>query len=364
MVGIDAKKFLAIMKSNFDCPIINTWLGDGIEMNNFSAFIFSCLTGAGYLEDPLFPFSPKGLMKVFYSALDYSFVTGLFNNGSFHYTPYRLYLQKKWLFEGKKIIIPVEFNKETYLQKKLEKFLKVNKEIKGTDFLIFRIEKSKKGNGMEPFLEYLCAMKFKENGYLIETQAPLNFNHGTPDFGGYKIMAFNAYLNKHKLPLGLFLVELSMLRLKWLNTEKYSKEILNYDQFIVGEAKTSTKKMETQLLKYLDTHFFNEAYELYPEKIQLPNPNFGLVYIDVNNKTKMITPKDSNTFLEINKQKEYSKWLSNYVKYYLVANLTNDEFNDFYFKIAKKKTRTKEDTINFINNLTYDQIFSKIKEAL
>jgi len=97
---IDAKVYLKIMKKNFNVEIVQTELGKGIEMNCYSAFIYSAITGSGYLENPTFPFSPKGLMKLFYNAFNYNLVTGIFDNTNLKYTPYNLYLSRKYLFEG------------------------------------------------------------------------------------------------------------------------------------------------------------------------------------------------------------------------------------------------------------------------
>ena len=62
---------------------------------------------------------------------------------------------------------------------------------------------------------------------------------------------------------------------------------------------------------------------------------------------------------------EYSaKWLLNYLKYYLIANLTNDEFIEFYNERKKEKISGIKDIIDFINGLTYEDILTKIKEFL
>ena len=92
---IDAKKFIQIMSSNFDLEIVETKIGKGIKMDCFRAFIYSTVTGSGYLDNPVFPFTPKGLMKLFYNAFDYKFVTGIFDNTSLKNTPYLLSKAKR-----------------------------------------------------------------------------------------------------------------------------------------------------------------------------------------------------------------------------------------------------------------------------
>src|SRR3989344_8998704 len=125
---INSKEFIQIMGKNFGYNIIVTKLGRGVVVDPFTAFIYSTVTGAGYLDDPLYQFTPKGLMKLFYNALDYKFVTGIFDNTTLKNTPYIIAQSKTYLFEGDKVIIPVEFESEIELQKKLKKFVSELKE--------------------------------------------------------------------------------------------------------------------------------------------------------------------------------------------------------------------------------------------
>ncbi|MDO8740309.1 MAG: hypothetical protein Q7J54_01900 [Candidatus Woesearchaeota archaeon] len=348
---INSKEFINIMNKNFGYKIIDTKLGKGIIVDSFTAFIYSAVTGAGYLDDPLYLFTPKGLMKLFYNALDYKFVTGIFDNTTLKNTPHIIAQSKKYLFDGEKIIIPVEFESEIELQTKLRIFIS---EISGpsTKYIIQRIEKSKKGNGMEPFMEYLACEVMKNQDYIVENQIPLSHSAGSPDFGGYKL---NEAITFNKIHL----IELSLIRLGW-NIEKQSK---NEKVFcVVGEAKTSTSQIKNQIEKYLKTKFFNKCYEIHPSK-QLPsNPKYGLITIDDDYKIKIIERMSNDVLFQVDKQKEYASWLSNYLKYYLIANLTNDEFIKFFQEKRNKKISGVKDIINFVNNLSYEEIFNKIGE--
>src|SRR3989338_8041175 len=96
---INSKEFIQIMGKNFGYNIIVTKLGRGVVVDPFTAFIYSTVTGAGYLDDPLYQFTPKGLMKLFYNALDYKFVTGIFDNTTLKNTPY-LISQAKYSING------------------------------------------------------------------------------------------------------------------------------------------------------------------------------------------------------------------------------------------------------------------------
>jgi len=91
---------------------------------------------------------------------------------------------------------------------------------------------------------------------------------------------------------------------------------------------------------------------------------YNLLTIDKNYKIKIIE-KESNTILydEI-LQIKYIKWLNNYIKYYLLANLTNDEFVEYFYEKENKRISCKEDIAFFVNKLTFKQIIKKIKDVL
>ena len=87
---LNKENIINIFKNNFNCEIIETDLGKGFKLSPYQAFIFCSITGSGYLDNPIMPFTPKGLLKVFYNAMHYNFVTGLFDNTNLKHTPYSL----------------------------------------------------------------------------------------------------------------------------------------------------------------------------------------------------------------------------------------------------------------------------------
>ena len=357
---IDKSNFFEIFRQNFGFEIVETCIGKAIKMDSYNAFLYCNITGAGYFDNPVFPFTPKGMMKLFYNAFNYKFVTGLFDNTTLNNTPYKLSQIKPYLFEGDKYILPVEFNSEIELQKKLKQYRNelITQNISTTDFIIQRIEKSKKGNGMEPFMEYLTCETFKKYGYVVENQIPLAHNIGSPDFGGYKTREYIDFVSKHNcLPLGFHIIELAMIRL--FKEKKYKIDVINTtNDAIVGEAKTSTKVMTGQLKKYLDTSLFSVGYEIYPYKSQPSEEFFGLVTLDENFRVKIINPgKKYIEYANILDKDKYYYWLNNYFKYYLIANLTNDELNQFYYSKVGDKIGTSDDIINFVNKCSFDEIY-------
>jgi hypothetical protein len=349
---INATEFIQIMSKNFRYDVVNTKLGQGIKVDPFKAFIYSSITGAGYLDDFLYPFTPKGLTKLFYNALSYNFVTGIFDNSTLKNTPYLMAQSKRYLFDSNKTIVPVEFSSEDELQSKLKKFISQISE-PSTNFIIQRIEKTKKGNGMEPFMEYIACEVMKTKDFIVENQIPLSHSNGSPDFGGYRLSKNTNFKRIH-------LIELSLLRLGW-EINSFGESNNNY--CIVGEAKTSTFNMKKQIQKYLATKFFNECFEIHPSKLIPSDAKCGLITIAKDYSIKVIQRKNKEILFNSRKQDEYISWLSNYIKYYLVANLTNDEFLEFYMKKRKQKLQDIKDVVEFVNSLSYDEILNKIEEV-
>lgn len=349
---INAARVVEILNKNFDFPIVKTKLGYGVSVDSRTAFLYSIVTGSGYLDNPLYPFTAKGLMKVFYTAMDYKFVTGLFDNTTLKNTPYILSKAKPYLFSGAKIIVPVEFKTEIDLQERLKCF-SANEE-KPTDYLIQRIECSKKGYGMESFMEYLACEVMKRQGYIVENQIPLTHSTGSPDFGGYSLSRnLPPFLNS------IHLIELSLIRLGF----EIERSMVDPNMWtIVGEAKTGTFEMKKQLDKYLDTHLFDEGFEIHPSKKRPSSDYVGLITIDNKFKIKIIVKKELKK-LSDDRQQEYFAWLTNYIKYYLIANLTNDEFGEFYWNKLKVSIASKESIVAFVNGLTFGEILDEISKV-
>jgi hypothetical protein len=356
---LNKKNILTIFKNNFKCEIVNTEIGEGFKLSPYQAFIFSTITGSGYLDNPIMPFSPKGLLKIFYNAMHYNFVTGLFDNTNLNHTPYSLNQIRPFLFsDDYKVIVPIEFNSDIELQDYL--FEKINVIPNPTQYIIMRIEISKKGNGLEPFMEYLANTYFVSRGFICENQIPLSHSLGSPDFGGYGISEVLKVLSKYDIHFnGLNIIELAMLRFN-----KKSNVINNVfsDELIVGEAKTSTTIMEKQLNKYLNSKYFNYGIEIHPSKRMPSNESLGLLNIDEESMLIYRKPSKINKLFDINHQTEYREWLKTYVKLYLIANLSNNEFQDFHKKLIGNSISSNSDISSFVSNLSFETILDKLKE--
>lgn len=351
--------FFKIFKANFSFGIVETELGKAVKMPAKEAFIYSSVTGAGYLENPIYPFTPKGLMKLFYNAFNYKFVSGIFDNGVLKNTPYILSRAKQYLFEGDKFIVPMEFESEEKLNEMLgEKFdtLK-NRE----NYLIQRIETSKQGNGMEPFMEYLAGEYFKHLGFIVENQIPLAHAIGSPDFAGYGLSEIIAQISNYGyLPSeGFHMIELALIR-NCKGQAKTAHSRITHD-FIVGEAKTGVVVMTKQLEKYLNTGLFDWGFEICPTKAKPSKNYFGLFTLDADNKIKITLPEAEYIPKDPLSREEYTAWLGNYIKFYLISNFTNDELRQFHLDIEGEEINKESDLVSFVLGLETEEILEKIK---
>jgi len=359
-MDINKDNYFKIFEKNMLYEIVETPVGKAIKMSSRDAFIYSNVSGAGYLDNPVYPFTPKGLLKLFYNAFDYKFVTGIFDNTTLKNTPFILSQAKPFLFKGTKYIIPVEFTSESQLNDYLN-------EIHGSlcnpeDYIIQRIEASKIGNGMEPLMEYFAAEYFKNKGYIVENQIPLAHAIGSPDFGGYGLSDFIKAINEFGfLPRnGFHIIELAMIRLN--RALKNTSEHSDTSSLLVGEAKTGTSVISKQLMKYLNTGLFDAGYEIRPFKKAPAKRFFGLITINDSFKIQVLEPQEDYVPSKMLSKDDYLVWLKNYVKFYLLANLTNDELNNFYFQKCQKRIAGQADIVSFVMKTDIEEILMKIKE--
>ncbi len=359
---LNKDSILKIFEKNFDYEIVDTLLGKAIKMNWYEAFLYCNVTGAGYLDNPVMPFTPKGMMKIFYNAFAYNFVTGIFEKTSLKNTPIYMKKTKPYMFKGDKYILLEEFNKEIELSSRLDKYIKLLKanNCETTDYIIQRIEKSKKGNGMESFMEYIACEVYKNNGYIVENQIPLTYDVGSPDFGGYSLKNdINYFVENNLLNSGFHIIELALLRIKQQTIKVEGKKIES-NNAIVGEAKTSTnatKIIKNQLEKYTNTGLYEYGIELHPNKKLPSKKESALITFNSEYKISIKMPKKREKIINSKYNKEeYYEWLNNYIKFYLIANLYNDELNDFYIKKMKRKLSSTEDIVKLVKESTLDEI--------
>jgi hypothetical protein len=359
---LNERAVLNIFSRNFLFEQVETPMGLGVKIPARDAFVFSAVTGAGYLSNPILPFSPKGLLKLFYNAFDYNFVTGIFENASLKHTPFNLSLAKTYLFDSEyKFVVPIEFDTELELQETLKaRFKALNR---STDYIILRIEKSKSGNGMESFMEYLAAEYFRKQGYIVENQIPLAHSIGSPDFGGYSVVEIVENVRQF-VGSGFHIIELAMIRLNGASLGPGEVHDARDNSNIVGEAKTSTRMMTTQLIKYLNTGLFDFGFEIHPEKRRPARGDFGLLSLNDQGELFFEKPEHEYQGSQTHSTVDYTAWLTNYMKFYLIANLTNDELTAFYGEETGKISPGQKEIANFVCQLPTDRIIAQLQEVI
>lgn len=337
---LNQKNVSKILNKNFNIPIVETCVGRALKFNALEAFIFANITGCGYLDNPAYPFSPKGTLKIFREAFKYNMVTGIFDKGSLLYAPSELRNRKPYLFSGEKYVLLKELTAETLLSEELHKiYFQLKKEYHDPEnYLVYVIDTQKKGYGMEPFMEYIATECFKMRGYIVENQIPLAHSVGSPDFAGYKLK------NQQS---GFHIEELFLLCI--------TKDFRLLNQFmiehaIVGEAKTSTTIMANQLKKYLDTALFVKGYEIHPDKPQPSDNCFGLINISQDYSIAFKEPERQCIPNCSEKCSKYFNWYNNYLKFCILSNLGNKKLDrikseDFIEKIIKTDINTVADFV-------------------
>lgn len=357
---LNKENVIRILHKNFGFSKINDpELGDIIKVNSFDAFIYSSITGHGYLDNTRQPYTPNGLMQIFNQANAYNFVTGMFDrDGNLFHSPLYEAKSRSYLVSGDKFILPVEYDTNAGLQKKLpeiEKYI-IKSERDPRDFIICRIKVTTTGFSMEPFMEYVASKYFNMNGYFTETQIPFYYSGGTPDFAAYAIPNIANIVKKHFNFDGLSFIGLASIRAFGLHKNGTVKNDIT--EAIVGEVKTASLEALDQIKKYLDKGVFNRAYEIIPHK-KTPETIAGLITLDNNCEIKIYEATTPAKVIS-EKQSEYLTWLKNYIKYFLIANLTNEELDEFYNQRAGKRTRTIPELLGFINALHIENILDAL----
>jgi len=363
---LDKDNVLKILNRNFGFKIVNNSIaGDVIKLSAPDAYLYSSITGHPYLCNLTGGFSPNGLMQVFNQANSYNMVSGMFDRtGRFKYTPLLMSKEYPFITEAEKFIVPLEYSKHSeYETKRKILFEKLkNNGFDPANFIICTIKKSTSGYGMEPFCEYVTSEYFRRRGYLTETQIPFYYNGGTPDFAAYDFPEVLDILRKNGLiPLGATLIELSTFRL--FRNKKSKLQESKETEALVGEAKTSSREAIKQIRKYLGKKIFNRAYEIIPHKDK-PEVICGLITFNDYGDVVVYEAKEAPL---VNKkvQTDYFEWLGNYIKYFLLANLDNSEFDKFYEgKTGREFPTGTESLISFVNNLKYEEIIKEISVYL
>lgn len=361
---LNKQNVIKVLEKNFGFKKIqDAELGDMIQMSAFDAYLYSAITGHGYLDNDRQPFTPNGLMQVFNQANAYNFVTGMFDrDGNLFHTPLYQVKEKSYLLARKKFILPIEYDTNANLQKRFTEignYLTENQR-DPKDFIICRIKKDTSGYSMEPFMEYVASKYFQRKGYFTETQIPFYYRGGTPDFAAYSLPNLRKVIKEYLGFTGSSFIGLAAI--KAFGLHKNGNENNPDIEAIVGEVKTASLQALDQIKKYLARGIFNKAYEIIPHK-KSPEVIAGLFTLDGNGNIKIYEAK-TKAQVTPEKQTEYLEWLNNYIKYFLIANFNNEELDEFYGQRTGKRTRTIPELITFINSLHVEDILDKLSKYI
>ena len=356
MSNLDSKSVLHTLRKLLDVEITDTPIGQGLVLDPRTAFMVSSLSGSAYLENSIFPFSTRGLLKMVSSALEYRFITGIYDGYKPKYSPISLSKEREYLFKENKIFVPVEIENE----KNFRKIIKKNLNVSGNEnILVLKIDKSKKGYGMEPYLEMISSFYFSKNGYITETQVPLDYRSGSPDFMAIKHNQIqNDTSLRTILPPGFNIIELSMIRMFPLQEENHNTEVIERDEFLIGEAKTESVTLEKQIQKYLNYKVFDNVIEIHNNN-QIPEvETSSLLSVKENN----VFFKKSSFMNVVNKTKQddFLKWFRGYCKLYLLSNFTFDEINQINKDLFVNDISSEQDLVNIINEIDINKLIKLI----
>lgn len=324
-------------------------------LNPFEAFIFASVTGASYLNNTTFPFSPRGLVKIVNDVFNPRLVNGLFTtNFELSNTPRMLNEKFPFLFNDTKKIIFIEINGH---QDYLEKIFKLSNETENSNnIIVYPINITKKGNGLEPILEFLSCKTFSEEGYITEHQTPLNQKFGSPDFFAFQFNNSEIKMSDKTISSGFHLLESTFLfheefnKNLMTNSVEYSE---NISKKIVGEAKVVATNIEGRLQKYLNTNFFDTSLQIVTS---LSSKNIVNNYFSFNDSNQIIFNFSKNFQPNKIHYESFDDWLLNYLKLHLLTNLSAKEF----IKFKKDHNLTKSNFFK-LNLISLNEIICRIK---
>lgn len=318
MRNISKQDFFEILSSN--SLFVETELHGvrSFELSSYEAFIFSTITGAQYLDNLVFPFTPKGLMKVFHSHLNDRFVTGLWSGLLPHFSPVGLVDDRPFLKTGPKYLVPVSFRTEGEFKKEVEE-LNRRQSYPG-EIIVHRIEASKDGGGQESLLEYLSCEYFRKKGFLVDSQIPLSQQFGSPDW-----MAISPFrlCDDVEVFRGKYLFELGMSAVKWDTKHDLGLIENNFtDDSIVGEAKVAAADPIKQISKYMSSGIFTRAVLSVTDRQDKYLDLCDQFYLDQSWEPKYLELALISKEFRSEKSSEFENFLITLAKFYLLSNFS------------------------------------------
>jgi hypothetical protein len=322
MRSISKEDFFDILEGNTSFKQIELQGVRAFEISSYEAFLFSTITGAQYLDNLIFPFTPKGLMKIFHSHTNSRFVTGLWSGVLPHFTPKKLVADRPFLAQDFKILVPVELKDESDFAIEAAKYFEY--QTYPGQILIHRIESSKDGSGQESLLEYLSCEFYRKRGFLVDSQIPLPQQFGSPDWMAISPLAFGLDIDLFQ---SRYIFELGMKSIDWEICPLRSESIQTSNlDLIVGEAKVAPVDPTKQIAKYLSSGIFNRSVLSITDFAPKYLESSDQLYLDQSWHLKFMA-KNSQFENVIEKANEFIDFLILVSKFYLLSNYSDLEIS-------------------------------------
>ena len=323
MRNISKQDFFEILRHSSSFKELDFHGMKAFEISSYEAFLFSAVTGAQYLDNLVFPFTPKGLMKIFHSHTNSRFVTGLWSGVLPHFSPRKIALDRPFLARDFKILVPVAFLDEADFGIEVAELFKLQSY--PGQILVHRIESSKDGNGQESLLEYLSCEYYREKGFLVDSQIPLPQQFGSPD---WMAVSPSALGSRKELFEGRYIFELGMTAVDWDTLpNKEQIQCAENEILIVGEAKVAAADPMKQIAKYLSSGIFHRSVlsitDLSTKYIQTSDQ----LFFDQSWHIECVESRLKSMFFDMKKSQEFVDFLKLVAKFYLLSNYSDSDIS-------------------------------------
>lgn len=338
-------------------PILKNQIA--LELSPDQAFSISLVQGAAYLV------VPTGLS--FKDRLEIFIHRGVFQNNKFIYSPglfgrnlggfltsgnlpREIFARFPSIQKGTKKLIFRSMTGQHGSNIEKQVYDEINKAgLNPDEFVLFKFSEGL--TYLEPFFEYISCKAFDNLGYFTESQTPWfqqsynGLTGGIPDYSVFFINELQELKKKNLLPRFMLMQNLSTL-FAW----KGKHNIVNDDySFYLGEVKSSkifNREAKKQLNKYSKASLASRLYATLFDEDKIEN-EYGLVHLKKDFEINICHP---HTEFAVNSelQKQDKKWILDYTKFYLLANLPFNQIMDFVSTKTGKVEQNKLESFDLL----------------